>query len=127
MQKKQGFTLIELLVVLAIMGILLSVVGVQTGRVLQQSKQTRIDAELVELLTAGEEFHLENPQVEAHSQETLLGAGCLDTALKSPIQGYRYEIEVSANQVKVSLEKGGQVYEQGTYRAEKISTRLYLD
>lgn len=127
MRRKQGFTLIELLVVLVIIGILLGLVSVQMGRVLAQSKETRIDTELTALLTVGEQFHLAYPNREAHSQTDLVEVGLLKEVVKSPIGGYHYEIEVTHRRVRAALEKGGQVYEQGAYRAEKISTRLYLD
>ena len=127
MNKRKGFTLLELLIVLAIMGILLSVISVQIGKSSAEARQVQIDTELVELLTAAEQFSMQNPQSEAHSQMELIDAGLLKEPMESTVKGYTYQVRVEHGRVQVALSKGDQVYEQGAYRAEKKSSRLYLD
>lgn len=127
MDKRQAFSLLELIVVLVIIGVLATFVSVRVMGTLDDAKETRIEADLTMLVAAGEQFAQRYPEQTAMAQHDLVDAGVLAQALESPVQGYAYVIRVMAGNVEAALKKGDEVYEQGTYRAEKRSTRLYPD
>lgn len=127
MKKRQAFTLLKLVVVLVIIGVLATLVSVHITGTLDEAQQTRIDADLTMLVTAGEQFAQRHPDDIAASQRDLVAAGVLAQAVESPIQGYTYDVHAASGAVKAALKKGDEVYEKGSYRAEKSSARLYLD
>lgn len=124
---KQGFSILELLVVLGILGIMLAFLTLNLGASLDDAKVTRIEADLSVLVAGGEQFLQRHPKETIEGQEALVERGLLKQALESPVNGYHYEITAGAGQVCAQLMKGEACYEKGDYRAEKISTRLYLD
>ncbi len=127
MRKRNGFSLLELVVVLVIIGILATLVSVRISGTLTEAQQTRIDADLAMLVTAGEQFAQRHPEETAATQSELVAAGVLAQTLESPVQGCAYSVRVGEGRVTAALKKGDEVYEKGDYRAEKTSTRLYLD
>lgn len=127
MKMKQGFSILELLVVLGMLGIMLAFLTLNLGASLDDAKETRIEADLSVLVAGGEQFLQRHPKETVEGQEALVERGLLKQVLESPINGYHYEITAGAGRVCAQLKKGEACYEKGDYRAEKISTRLYLD
>lgn len=127
MKAKRGFTILELLVVLGVIAIMLTFLVLQLGGRLDDTKETRIEADLSVLVASGEQFLQRHPKESVEGQEVLIQYGLLKAAVESPIVGYHYEITAGAGCVRACLMKGEACYEKGEYRAEKISTRLYLD
>ncbi|MEE0228915.1 MAG: type II secretion system protein [Peptococcaceae bacterium] len=127
MRGKRGFTILELLVVLGIIGIMLALLTLKLGASLEDAKETRIEADLSVLVASGEQFLQRHPKETVESQEALVEMGLLKAIVKSPVDGYYYEISAGEGRVCARLMKGAACYEKGDYRAEKISTRLYLD
>lgn len=124
---RKGFSLLELIVVLAIIGVLVTIVGVRLGNTLSEARQTRIDADLAILLTAAEQFCDRYPNDMATDQAALVQAGVLAAEIESPLVGYRYSVFAGENRATVALKKGEEVFEQEDYRAECSSTRLHPD
>lgn len=127
MKRKKGFTILELLVVLGIFGIMLTLLTLKLGASLDDAKETRIEGDLSVLIASGEQFLQRHPKDALEGQEALVQMGLLKRVIESPINGYQYEISADAGRVCARLMKGEACYEKGDYRAEKISTRLYLD
>lgn len=127
MEQRRAFTLLELIVVLVIIGVLATLVGVRVTGVVQEARQTRIEADLAMLVTAGEQYLQRHPGERAADQASLVAAGTLAEVLESPVQGYAYAVTVQDGMVTARLEKGDEVYEKGDFRAEQTSERLYLD
>lgn len=127
MARRAGFSLLELVVVLVIIGLLTMLVGVRLSGTLREARETRIEADLTLLVTAGEQYLVRMPECEARDQATLVRAGVLAAAVESPLADYSYRVLAAEGQVVATLEREGVVYEQGDFRAERTSTRLYLD
>ncbi|MEE0435070.1 MAG: prepilin-type N-terminal cleavage/methylation domain-containing protein [Peptococcaceae bacterium] len=127
MAKRGGFSLLELVVVLLIIGLLTMLVSVRLNGTLAEARETRIEADLALLITAGEQYLVRTPQGEARDQETLVRAGVLAAVVESPLAAYDYHVRAGEGEVVATLEKEGVVYERGQFRAEKTSSRLYLD
>lgn len=127
MNKKRGFTLLELLAVLGIIAVMLTFFSLKLGQWLDIAKQTRIEADLSVLIASGEQFLQRHPKDSVEGQEALVEKGLLKEQVESPVQGYQYEVSAANGCVKAALMKGDTCYEKGDYRANKVSTRLYLD
>lgn len=125
--RQKAFTLLELLVVLFIVSTLLVVLTVSLGGRLADARHVRIDSDLAILLAAGEQYAQRHPGENLDGQVPLIEEGLLRKPLESPIAGGHYHITVAEGVVRAQLLKGEVVYERGDYRAEKISTRLYLN
>ncbi len=121
MKKRGGFSLLELVVVLCIIAILMSVVSVRlTGRI-GEARELAITTDMDILLSAGEMYAARYPNEMASSQAALVEKGCLKEALPSPVDGYSYKVQVEEERVYVALIKGDEVYEKGSFKAEKSS------
>lgn len=127
MRERRAFTLLELIVVLVIIGLLAALVGVRVTGVMERARETRIEADLATLVTAAEQYLQRHPGETAADQEALVAAGALAEALESPVAGYAYVVTAGSGEARAALQKGDEVYEKGDYRAEKTSSRLYLD
>lgn len=122
--RRRGFSVLELIVVLAIIGILATVVGVRVTDTLTEARHTRIEADLAMLTTAAEQFVQRHPDEAAQDQQTLVAAGVLASVIESPLADYAYSVMTRDGIVRVALEKGDEVYEEGGFRAEQTS-RFY--
>lgn len=127
MRERRAFTLLELIVVLVIIGLLAALVGVRVTGVMERARETRIEADLATLVTAAEQYLQRHPGETAEDQAALVAAGGLAEALESPVAGYAYVVTAGSGEARAALQKGDEVYEKGDYRAEKTSSRLYLD
>ena len=83
---RKGFTLVELLVVIAIIGILASVVLVSLNSARTRSRDARRLADIGQIRTALETYHLDNGQYPATAgwQASLTGGGYMTVVPTDP-------------------------------------------
>lgn len=120
MRKRKAYTLLEVLVVLAIMGILLTLIGTQSHKALLAQQETQISTDLLVIASAAKIYYLDRTDKDETNAESLYQEGYLQRLPESPIKDYGYHVGYHSkrDEVTVSLEKGGRIYEKGDFKGQ---------